>query len=163
MSVTAEALGLVNPDLCRLLAYWCERRGARAMPQRVDLDPLDFRYMLGSIVLVDVESDPGGDGHRFRFRLVGVHVVEHAGRDLTGRYLEDYPGQEFAEQLKASYAALVQGAVPRRVQRREFYDGRFYDMEGLLLPLGAGGIVTMIMVAIAFGPWEIDRYLPEIR
>ncbi|WP_428248872.1 PAS domain-containing protein [Ferrovibrio sp.] len=161
MSVTAETLGVVNPDLCRLLAYWQRQRGDRAMPTRADIDPLDFRYMLGSIVLVDVE--PAGGDYRYRFRLVGVNVVEHAGNDLTGHYIEDYPGQEFATKLRESYTALVAGKVPRRVQRREFNDGRFYEMEALLLPLGAGGNVTMIMVALAFGPWEESGYLPEIR
>lgn len=163
MSMTAEALGLVNPDLCRLLAYWCERRGERAMPQRADLDPLDMRYLLGSIVLVDVENSPTGDGLRFRFRLVGVNVVEHAGHDLTGRYVEEFPGQEFAEKLRESYTVMVVGKVPRRVQRREFNDGRFYEMEALMLPLGLNETVTMIMVAIAFGPWEVSRNLPEIQ
>lgn len=156
----AASLPLVDPRLSRLLAYWLDRRGTRAMPARGDIDPLDFAYLLGSIMLVDVLPQPGGD-FRFRYRVYGVDAVAHSGMDLTGRYTEDYPGAEFAAKLKQSYTTLVQGGVPRRVQRREYYDGRYYEMEGLLLPLGDAAGINMILIGLAFGPWMLGLGLPE--
>lgn len=155
----AASLPLVDPRLRRLLAYWLDRRGARAMPARGDIDPLDFAYLLGSIMLVDVLPQPGGD-LRFRYRVYGVDAVAHSGMDLTGRYTEDYPGAEFAAKLKQSYTALVQGGMPRRVQRREYYDGRYYEMEGLLLPLGDAAGINMILIGLAFGPWMLGLEAP---
>jgi PAS domain len=40
-------------DLVRLLSYWHDRRGARTFPQRVDIDPLDLRFMLDRITLTE--------------------------------------------------------------------------------------------------------------
>jgi len=155
MNDEAAALGLVDDRLRRLHAYWLERRGNRSMPSRADIDPLDFPYILGWVMLVDVEPQEQG-GLRFRYRLHGANVVEHSGLDLTGRYTEDFPGAEFAAALKESYTNLVQGGVPRRSQRREYYDDRYYDLEAVLLPLGEAETVRMILVGLAFGPWIPD-------
>ena len=150
---------LVDPRLQRLLAYWLARRGNRAMPARADIDPLDFAYLLGSVMLVDVVPQPAGD-LRFRYRVFGVDAVAHSGADLTGRYTEDYPGAEFGAKLKESYTSLVQGGVPRRVSRREYYDGRHYELEALLLPLGDAGGINMILIGMAFGPWMLATAAP---
>lgn len=147
-------LTLADPRLRRLLAYWLERRGVRSMPSRADIDPMDFAYLLGSIMLVDVVPQTVG-GPRFRYRVYGVNAVAHSGMDLTGRYTEEFPGAEFAAKLKQSYTDLVQGGVPRRVQRREYNDGRYYEMEGLLLPLGDAAGINMILIGLAFGPWML--------
>jgi hypothetical protein len=57
-----------DETLRRLLAYWQERRGARRFPARGDVDPVEFRYALGHVSMVDVVGDPP----RFRFRLVST-------------------------------------------------------------------------------------------
>jgi hypothetical protein len=155
MTTEVAALGLVDDRLRRLHAYWLERRGSRAMPARADIDPLDFPYILGWVMLVEVEPQPGGD-LRFRYRLHGANVVEHSGLDLTGRYTEDFPGPEFAAALKESYTNVVRGGVPRRSQRREYYDDRYYELEALLLPLGDSEGVKMLLIGLAFGPWISD-------
>jgi hypothetical protein len=51
--------------LAQLYDYWLSRKGSRRFPSRGDIDPLDFRYVLGHVMLVDVLRDPV----RFRVRL----------------------------------------------------------------------------------------------
>jgi len=155
----ADQLGLVDDRLRHLFAYWQEKRAGRAMPRRADIDPLDFPYILGSVTLIEVL--PQLDGlPRFRFRLYGTEMVAHSGTDMTGRYVEDFPGPVFAEKLKQSYMTVVKTVAPLRVERRQFIDDRYYDSEGILLPLGEGSRVDMILIALAFGPWR-DGYLAQ--
>ncbi len=72
-----------NPRFVELKAYWDRKRGGRAMPMRADIDPLDLRGHLGSLVLIDVL--PGLAD--FRMRLIGSKIVEAYGRDSTGKLL----------------------------------------------------------------------------
>jgi hypothetical protein len=59
---------IVDPLLQRLYDYWQERRSPRSMPSRSDIDPVDMRFILGNLLLVDVLAAP----LRFRIRLHGT-------------------------------------------------------------------------------------------
>src|SRR4051794_34289618 len=50
--------GIRAARLQRLHPYWTERKGDRRMPARRDIDPLDFPYLLGNIMLLDVVGEP---------------------------------------------------------------------------------------------------------
>jgi len=61
---TPDALSQIRePKLGRLYEYWTKRKGSQRLPARRDIDPLDFSYILGSIMLLDVLDDP------LRFRV----------------------------------------------------------------------------------------------
>jgi PAS domain len=49
---------LIDPLLQRLYDYWDEKRRARAMPSRADIDPLEMAFILGYVSLVDVLYAP---------------------------------------------------------------------------------------------------------
>src|SRR5258707_2720250 len=93
------ALQVVSPLLQRLLADWQVRRRERTLPARRDFDPLDLKYILGKLLLVDVERQP----LRFRFRLVGTELARRSGVELTGRTLDDYPSPEYREVIRRRY------------------------------------------------------------
>jgi hypothetical protein len=65
--------------LCRLFSYWLAKKGDRRCPSRGDIDPLDFAYVLGHVILFDVIRDP----LRFRVRVHGTEMVRRARYDLT--------------------------------------------------------------------------------
>jgi hypothetical protein len=70
-----------DPILSDALAFWLARRGARTMPRKSDLDPVEMPpRLLPQLQIIE----PIADG-RFRFRLVGTAAVEAYGRDYTGR------------------------------------------------------------------------------
>lgn len=126
----------LSPDdvrLQRLLAYWNERRGDRPMPSRAAIDPLDFAYILGNIVLFGVERDP----LRFRIRLQGSAFVQRLGFDLTGRLLDDLTSMpNFRDLIAAAATAVVETGRPVRRRRNMIMDDRVLRYEALLLPLG---------------------------
>jgi hypothetical protein len=144
------ALDLQDPLLRQLHAYWLEKRGNRAMPARADIDPLDMRFILGSLTLVDVLYAP----LRFRIRLHGTDHVHRAGYDLTGKMLDELPVSEFRQFAKSSFTATVETRVPRAGIRDRVMDGRIYRYEALLLPLSSdGGAVDMLLAGMRY----IDR------
>jgi len=104
---------LESPILRRFFQYYLEKSGARPMPARRDLDPVDFPYALGDITLIDVAYDP----LRFSFRLDGSRHVERFGFDLTGRSLDEFPYPEMRQAIFDSYREVVEAAIPHRLQK----------------------------------------------
>jgi hypothetical protein len=76
--------------LQRGLEYWQGKRGARRMPARRDIDPIEIPDLLPNIVLVDVERDPLD----FRYRLIGTAITAHLARDYTGTCFSSLPHQQ---------------------------------------------------------------------
>ncbi|MBL8839656.1 MAG: PAS domain-containing protein [Alphaproteobacteria bacterium] len=143
----AEEGGEPRPDdarLQRLLAYWNDRRGDRSMPSRAIIDPLDFAYILGNVVLFGVERDP----LRFRIRLQGSTLVQRLGFDLTGRLLDDLTGMpNFRDLIKVAATAVVAAGRPIHRRRNMIMDDRLLRYEALLLPLGTPeGAVEHVLI-----------------
>lgn len=71
-----------RPDARSLLAWWhAQPRGTSSLPDWREIDPVSLLPWMGWISLYDV-IDGGRD---IRYRLVGTHIAEQAGVDLTGR------------------------------------------------------------------------------
>lgn len=134
--------------LLRLYRYWVERKGARRFPGRPDIDPLDFPYLLGNIMLLDVvASNPP----RFRVRLHGSNMVMRAGYDLTGKLLDDLPIPEYRNYVIARCKGLVKTGAPLVVQHDRVLGGQPQRYEALWLPLSSDGrTVTMLLCALVY-------------
>ena len=79
-----------TPYLRRLFAYWQDKRRGKAFPSRRDLDPREFAFALGHVLLIDVLDNP----QRFRFRLHGSVLSFRARYDMTGRMVDELPNDE---------------------------------------------------------------------
>jgi hypothetical protein len=131
-----------------LLAYWRDKSGQRGMPARRDLDPADFTPLLGGVALVDVLHDP----LRFRYRLVGTHIVERLGREMTGQFVSEIPRPQLRHATMKDYELVVHQRAAVLDQGDEIYDGRRFRYEILRLPLAADGVlVNMILTAAVYG------------
>jgi hypothetical protein len=141
-------LAIDSPLLKRLYADWAARRRARSMPARDDFDPLDLKYALGKLLLVDVLYRP----LQFRFRLIGTELVDRAGFDLTGKSLDAYPNPEFRALMRQHYTAVVETRRPlRSVETNLVLDGRVRRYEALLLPLAADcETVDMLLIGVVY-------------
>jgi hypothetical protein len=139
---------LDKPALRQLYAYWDGKRAGRPYPARDDIDPLELKFILGCLLLLDVESGPP---QRFRYRLFGSEIARHQGIDMTGKYTDEHPWQEFAAKIGGVYSGLVATARPCVVRRRQMIDDRYFDHQSLVLPLGRGK-VDMILVGVIFAP-----------
>ena len=98
-----DVLSWCSPKTVALYRYWDSRRGARPMPSRADIDPVDMRPWLSRMTLIEV----GGANQRFRYRLVGTEVVALRGFDPTGRNVESAWPVDDAEAVQAVYRQVV--------------------------------------------------------
>ncbi|HZB90275.1 MAG TPA: PAS domain-containing protein [Stellaceae bacterium] len=153
MSNPAPACAAAFPDcietpcLRQLYLYWEARRGNREFPARRDLDPLDFRFALGHIVLIDVLYTP----LRFRFRVHGSELSLRAGYDMTGKMAEELPDPKNRARLIERCRGLVERPRPLRVADQWPLGKRLFSYEAVWLPLGeAGRPVTMLMAGMVY-------------
>ncbi|MEA1938087.1 MAG: PAS domain-containing protein, partial [Pseudomonadota bacterium] len=107
-----DFLSKIEDDvLRRLYIYWDKCRGKRLFPARSDLDPVDFPYALGHIILLDVLQ---GNGPQFMVRLFGTWHAHRKGFDLTGRSIADDPDPINSARLQTVLEATLQHETPAR-------------------------------------------------
>ena len=138
---------LHDARLQRLYDYWRERCAGAEMPPREAVDPLDFRYILGYVTLVDVEHAP----RRYRFRLDGSILAMLSGMDYTGKYLDQLGMPDYSAFIAASYDRVVDRNRPYAYRKEGAFDKKSFDEETLILPLGRDGTVKSLMVAVIPG------------
>jgi hypothetical protein len=145
-----------HATLQALYEYWNTRRGARPMPSRNDIDPVDLKPLLPHLILIDVVPDP----RRYVYRLVGTHEVEMRGADPTGKAVEEAYYGESAEDTTYYLDRVVRTRQP--VLYRGIYQPlstRTQREDVIFLPMSRDGeAVNMIMV---FG--HIDWMKDETR
>lgn len=94
--------------IAEFLDYWEAKRGGRALPARRDLDPVEFPRLLPVVTLADIEPDP----FRVRYRLAGTMVVETAGMEITGRYLDEIAPPHILDDYHAIFRRCCEGFAP---------------------------------------------------
>jgi hypothetical protein len=118
-----------------LYDYWNSRRGTRAAPERVDIDPADIRHVLADTIIVHIE--PIGQS---QFRLAGTRVCALFGREIRGEAFLPFWHPDSEAGLRRALAAVrdgPSGIVGSAVGSSQAGDR--IDLEFLLLPLlGAG-------------------------
>jgi hypothetical protein len=136
--------------LRRLYGYWNEKRRGRRFPARRDIDPLDFPYVLGQMMLIDVSYDP----LQFRFRLYGSELVDRMGFDMTGLILDKHPLPEFRDFLERGWREVIDTGRPVHVFFNRLIDDRQRRFESLRLPLSSDGVKIDMLMVTAVG---VDR------
>jgi len=136
-----------EPRLKQFYSYWLDRKGSRRLPARRDIDPLDFPYILAHLMLIDVQRDP----LRFHVRVHGTERARRAGRDLTGKLLDELPTPEYRKYAIERCVELVRSAEPTLVEYAQTFDDRLYRYEAIWLPLSEDGqIVTQLLCALIY-------------
>jgi hypothetical protein len=139
---------LSDERLHRFFAYLEGKRGTREFAARRDIDPLDFPYVLGSVVLLDVLYEP----LRFRYRLVGSILAATTGYDLTGSFVDDHPDIEYRAYVMARYAETVASRRPTGGTYDLFMDRKLRQYQCLRVPLSDDGeTINMIVAAFILG------------
>ncbi|HEX6980222.1 MAG TPA: PAS domain-containing protein [Alphaproteobacteria bacterium] len=158
MSSFRDALGF--PRLRELYDYWHRVRGARDVPLRSDIDPLDMRGVLGHVVLFDVERDP----IRFRYRLVGTELARVRGVDLTGRYIDEVSIFSAHDAIIRFYTRVVtEPCIGLQRGPDTLFDARVGCMFRLSLPMSSDGrAIDMILGGFEYRPTQDDCAYMEI-
>lgn len=144
-----DPLAALNDQrLRRFYAYLEAKRGTREFAARRELDPLDFPYLLGNIVLLDVLGEPP----RFRYRLVGSNLSAGNGYDLTGSFIDDHPGPEYRDYVIAHYGETVTRRRATSGNYDRVMDGKIRRYQCLRVPLSDDGrTIDMIIAAVVLG------------
>jgi hypothetical protein len=132
-----------HPRLDGFLRYWESKRRDRRLPARADIDPAELKPFLGYIFMLDVVGEP----KRFRYRLIGTKIVDHVGRDSTGKFQEEAYSPEQAAENNAMYRWICDNRKPLRNFGAINWVGRdFYKYEIANLPLAADGETVNIIL-----------------
>jgi len=145
LAVAPEPIAIDDPALTRLYAYWNGKRAGRRFPARRDIQPLEFAYLLGWVMLIDVAYRPLS----FHFRLYGTELANNMRFDLTGKDLAEHPDPEFRNRTARVWAEVVDTGEPTCGTYDGWVDGRLLRYEALRLPLSSDGeTVDMLLVAV---------------
>jgi hypothetical protein len=152
MSVAHDAgeEGILDPKIRRFVEYWRGKRGAGEFPARADLDPIDFRYVLGDVALINASRAPVGSRWpwEFHYRLIGAALVERDGYDLTNKPLDALPEPEYRERVRASFIEVCETRTPIHRIRELFLDRRPRRYEAVVMPLASNGHDIDMLVSV---------------
>jgi hypothetical protein len=144
-----------------LFGYWERKRGARRMPSRADIDPVDLKRILPSIMLAKFERD----SRRVRFTLVGTRCVAHAAMDYTGHFLDELDFScDFDTDWHEIYRTLTREKRPIFGFVKTFLkDTRVCELAEVLLPLSDDGETVTHCIAIEdarLGLHDVEDLMP---
>ena len=124
-----------HPSTRALHAYWNQKRGNRAAPDRADIDPAAIRHALGDTFMLAADFVD-----ELRFRLAGTRVCALFCREIKGEAFVDLWSEDSRDRIEALLAivtdemlGMVAGVTARTA------DGADADLEILLLPLAHTG------------------------
>ncbi len=142
---------LQDRRIARLLTLWrAARPGPDLLPGRSACDPLTLgAELLPYAALIEATDN----ATRFRFRLVGSRLAEHAGLDLTGHYIEDLnPNRDYVDYVNHLYRLARDEKLPVYSETRyRAPSGRVGLTRRLTCPLAAnGGRVDMFVAVQVF-------------
>jgi hypothetical protein len=131
-----------HPDLRTLYDYWDARRRGRRWPARADINPVDLKFALGNLSLIDVHHDP----LRFTFRLSGTQFSQRMGMDFTGKSVDDIPDPAYRAEVFETYRKTAETGLPSVTLSERVLDGRPWKFEILRLPLSDDGVVVNMLL-----------------
>jgi hypothetical protein len=124
-----------HPRNRELFDYWNERRGSRAAPERIDIEPGAIRSLLGdSFVLSCV------DGKDAQFRVAGTRLCALFGRELRGQTFSTIWDDESAADLRDLLTIVMEDVTGIAAGARTGIAGELScNVELLVLPLAHRG------------------------
>ncbi len=145
-----------HPSTCALYAYWNDRRGNRAAPEREEIDPVAIRHVLGDTFMLAVDFVDEA-----RFRLAGTRVCALFCRELKGEAfaaLWSKASRIGIESVLRNLTGKSIGAVASLIGHAQ--DGARVDLELLLLPLAHRGHGRVRALG-ALSPTETPYWIGE--
>lgn len=143
------------PEHRRFVSYWDERRGARAMPARRDVDPLvDLRDLAPYLGIMRVE------GPRIFYAVLGG-AMEEAEGPRTGTYLDAVRKPPFLDYLNAMFRLCIAkraGVLTRH--GFEYGDGKIGRTARVIVPLSENGTAVDAFLGLQVSHDETGAILP---
>ena len=125
-----------HPVSRELFAYWDELRGARAAPERADIDPAAIRSILADTFVLEVMDGTGGADRDFPVRLSGTRLNAFFLNELKGKSLLSLWQPECRGAIEDVLACVLDDRAPMVAGIKAApRDTPPVDLEMLLLPL----------------------------
>jgi hypothetical protein len=145
-----QDIRILDPGIRRFVEYWRAKRGAAKFPARAALDPVEFHYVLGDVVLIEAEKAiPESEfPWNFRYRLVGSNIVARDGYNLTSKALDDLPEPEYRERIRTTWTEVCESGTPTHYVRELLLDHRWRCYEVVVLPLAKNGQDIDMLISV---------------
>jgi N-acetylglutamate synthase-like GNAT family acetyltransferase len=103
------------------------------MPVWADIDPAEIKPLLPQLIVSRYERNP----FRVRYSLVGTWIVQYAGADFTGSYLDelDFPSEVDTDWAELHRILVTEGRPIFVVSRFRSESGLERDYETVMLPI----------------------------
>lgn len=137
-----------DPILGPAHGYWQVKRGARTMPRRRDINPVEIPRLLPNLQITELVEG----GRRIRYRLVGTAIVQAYGAELTGKYFDEVFSAERLRFVEANYRIICHEKCPLLVCNRyvSARDARLVCTR-MVMPLSEDDItVNQCLTAMSF-------------
>lgn len=141
-SRTVQIPDTCHPKVKALVDYWLSIHPESGLPGRQHFDPRDIPSLLSNVWLIDVVRSP----LRFRFRLFGTRIVDYAGEDNTGKWVDekwpDFDAEVFETVIETKQPSWSRGPSGFRPEKD------YYELERVRLPLARDGEAVDMIVAL---------------
>lgn len=145
----------VNKDL---FAYWSDLKGARAAPDRSDIDPIAIRHILADTFILEIDAECA-----FPLRLCGTRLDALWRREQKGESFVDLWRDEDRRNVAAAVLTVIDGVTPIIAGVRTEAPGEPpLELELLLLPLRHFG-KTHSRVLGALAPAYQPEWFGQLR
>jgi hypothetical protein len=119
-----------------LYSYWASLRKGSRLPARTDIHPRDFKRLLPTVSLIEVDRE----SLDFRVRLAGTGLYGVYGREITGRAFSEIYNTAAAEYWRAELSKVAQERRPNvGVHNLAWRGAGHLSILWLRLPLASDG------------------------
>jgi PAS domain len=138
----------VHARFVEMIDYLASIAPAGRLPGRQHIDPCDFPKLLTLINLMDVERK--GQDVRFRYRLVGEDQTQAAGRNITGKVVEEAVVPALVPRINGNMAKVLttRMAVYDRFPMPH-PDRQFIDSQRMYYPLASDGETVDVILTLS--------------
>lgn len=97
-----------EPVLLELFDYWRDRTDGSSIMPRSALVPHEIPRLLPHVFIMGIEDG----GKRFKYRLIGGHIQENVGRNITGLYLDQFRKGPALDHLTEFFGTCARDVTP---------------------------------------------------
>src|SRR5262249_31575908 len=149
-TANSQGASMKHASVRKLFDYWNERRGARAAPERGDIEPGAIRRVLADTFILAVDPLAGHP-----FRIAGTRACAAFGRELRGEPFLNLWSASSRAPIRDLLTVVTQESIGAVAGVRGENDaGGALDFELLLLPLRHQGRTDVRLLG-ALGPAQV--------
>lgn len=128
---------VTNQMVLAFYRHWLALSGARRMPSRAEIDPMNFPKHLPGVLLLRVQPEPLD----LQYRIIGEDVIARLG-NMTGKWVRQSALANFSSSAYENYCSVVESGLPQFLEGESvtaFRKDRSYRISRIHCPLSSDG------------------------